>query len=121
MRLDKSWKFIENQLRNIGLPKSLLQCATAMRKHLEPFTDKGVIRRDLRIPRIHKVPDDDCKESVELTVHLVGAREGRKQLFQRLHARPRTEDSTDQRRRGLLIGDLSTSDRSWLATVADAK
>lgn len=124
MRLDKSRELIENQLRDIDLSESLLQPTTAMSEYLETFIDEQTIGRDPRIPRIDEFPDYDGKESVQLTIHLVGARERREYLFQRLHSGSWTEHPADKGGCGpivRLVDDQPAPDGSGLAAVIDER
>jgi hypothetical protein len=68
---------IQGQLRDIYLAYPLFQGAGAMCNDLEDLIDKALVRGNLCVPRVHKFFDYNSEYGVELTINVIGAREGR--------------------------------------------
>lgn len=86
MRLQKGRDLVQNQLRHVNLPQPLFESTRTMRNHLQQLVDENLIGRDLRVPRVDKLPDDDRNQSIQLIIHVVRARERRQELLQRRRA-----------------------------------
>lgn len=110
MRIYQSRDLIQEQTLQIHLPPPLLQLTRAVRDDVHQLVDEDMIRRELAVPRIHKVPNDDGDEGVELQVDLIRAGQGGQELLDgagscsilRMAARG-AENASDESRRGLRL------------------
>lgn len=71
---------IQEQAFQVDLPKPLFQCSRAVRNDVDDFCHKVLVCRNLVVPALYKLPQDDGQEGVELEIHVVPTRQGREKL-----------------------------------------
>ena len=64
-------------------PRAPLEVPRAVRDQVDDLGDERPVRRDLGVPAVDELLDDDGQDGVELEVHIVAARERRQELVER--------------------------------------
>lgn len=71
MPIEKLGELIEEQTSQVDLPESLLEGEGDVSDDLDNFGYEGFIWGDLVVPVLHKFPQDDGDEGVELQVDII--------------------------------------------------
>lgn len=80
MLVEKLRNLVEGQILQVQLAQSLLQRPRAMRDNLYNLGDKRLVGRDVAVPALHKLAQDDGEQGVELEIDVVAACQGREEL-----------------------------------------
>ena len=84
--VDDLWYLVEHEALQVKLPQPLLQGPGAVRYGMDYLGEKGLVGRDLAVPTLHKLPQDDGEKGIQLQVDVVAARQRRQELVNgRLH------------------------------------
>lgn len=74
-----------------------------MGHHSDNFIGEGIVRRDLRVPGVDKVPKNDSKKGVKLQINLRGRGQSWQELFEGSRWRGVITENTANERNSRLI------------------
>lgn len=83
MFVQQIWYLVEQQALQIDFAKPLLESSGTVGDDMYNLSNERLIRGNLPVPTLYKVPQNDRYESIKLEIDVISARQGREELLDR--------------------------------------